>query len=104
MTPDPLLRVDRSSNRFKGDTFLGIPIGELGWFTCLLMGTAAGFAAFFLATFLAILAFLVLNSSGHHLNYNLTYRRFGLPAGLVVGGISLTFLVTSWIRRQITRR
>ena len=104
MTSDPRTRVDRSSTRSKGDTFVGVPIGELGWFTCLLMGTAAGFAAFFAATFLAILTFIILNSSGHHLNYNLTYRRIGLPVGLVVGGISLTYLATSWIRRQITRR
>ncbi len=83
---------------------MGIPIGELGWFTCLLMGTAAGFAAFFAVTFLAILTFLVLNSAGHHLNYNLTYRRFGLPAGLLVGGVSLAYLVNSWTRRQIMRR
>ena len=83
---------------------MGIPIGELGWFTCLLMGTAAGFAAFFAVTFVSIFTFLILNSAGHHLNYNLTYRRFGLPAGLIVGGISLAYLVTSWTRRQITRR
>lgn len=68
------------------------------------MGSAAGFAAFFAVTFLAILSFLILNSAGHQLNYNLTYRRFGLPAGLIVGGISLAYLLTSWVRRQITRR
>ena len=97
-------RADRVAAKPIGDTFVGIPIGELGWFTCVLMGTAAGFAAFFGVTFLAILTFLILNSAGHHLNYNLTYRRIGLPAGLLVGGVSLAYLASSWIRRQITRR
>ena len=104
MTLDPDNRSDRPSAPSRDNTFFGVPIGELGWFSCLLMGTAAGFAAFFAATFLAILAFLILNSTGHTLNYNLTYRRIGLPAGLLVGGISLAYLGTSWARRQITRR
>ena len=30
----------------------GAPVGDLGWFASLLMGTATGFAAFFAATFL----------------------------------------------------
>ena len=104
MNSDPRIRGNSSATRPDGDRFLGVPIGELGWFTRLLMGTAAGFAAFFAATFLAILAFLILNSAGHHLNYNLTYRRVGLPVGLVVGGVALAYLGASWVRRQITRR
>ena len=104
MPQDPHHPRVRTQTKPTGDTFLTIPIGELGWFTCLLMGTAAGFAAFFIATFLAIVTFLILNSAGHHLNYNLTYRRIGLPAGLLVGGVSLAYLGTSWVRRQITRR
>ncbi len=104
MTLDPDNHSDRPSAPPRGDTFFGVPIGELGWFSCLLMGTAAGFAAFFAATFLAIIAFLILNSTGHTLNYNLTYRRIGLPVGLLVGGTSLAYLATSWVRRQITRR
>ena len=104
MTQNPYSRPARVPAKPRGDTFFGIPIGELGWFTCLLMGTAAGFAAFFAVTFLAILSFLVLNSSGHNLNYNLTYRRFGLPAGLLVGGGSLAYMGYSWTRRQIVRR
>ncbi len=104
MSLDPQNRSARPAAKPAGDTFVGVPIGELGWFTCLLMGTAAGFAAFFAATFLAIITFMILNAAGQHLNYNLTYRRIGLPAGLLVGGVSLTYLVTSWVRRQIRRR
>lgn len=104
MTQEPQSSRQRTSSKFAGDTFVGVPIGELGWFTCLLMGTAAGFAAFFAVTFVSIIVFLILNSAGHHLNYNLTYRRIGLPAGLLVGGISLAYLGISWTRRQITRR
>ena len=104
MSAEPHNRLNRDAAKPAGDTFVGIPIGELGWFTCLLMGTAAGFATFFAATFLAIVTFLILNAAGHHLNYNLTYRRIGLPAGVLVGGVSLAYLAFSWTRRQITRR
>ena len=104
MSQPPRNRPGTSAPKTRGDTFAGVPIGELGWFTCLLMGTAAGFAAFFAATFLAIFAFLIMNSTGHHLNYNLTYRRIGLPAGVLVGGVSLGYLAFSWTRRQIRRR
>ena len=38
---------------------LGIPLGDLGWFQSLLMGTAAGFAAFFGVTFVSIISLLV---------------------------------------------
>ncbi len=104
MTQEPHNRLDRTPSLPSDNTFLSIPIGELGWFSCLLMGTAAGFATFFAVTFLAIITFLILNSFGHSLNYNLTYRRIGLPAGLLVGGISLAYLAVSWTRRQIARR
>ena len=86
----------------KGDLF-GIPLSELGWFSCLLTGLATGFAAFFAATFLAIMALLVLNSTGHHIDYAITYRRIGLPVGIVVGLLALGYLGTLWARRHITR-
>ncbi len=44
--------------RRDGELF-GIPLGDLGWFQSLIMGVATGMAAFFLTTFVAIIAMLV---------------------------------------------
>ena len=93
----------RAPSARKGDIF-GIPLRELGWFTCLLIGVASGFAAFFAATFLAIVTLLVLNSAGHHIDYAITYRRIGLPIGLVVGVVALGYLGTLWSKRHLSAR
>jgi hypothetical protein len=83
---------------------LGAPVGDLGWFASLLMGTAAGFAAFFAATFCAIISILIYNSVTHHaVDFALSYRRVGLPVGVVVLAVSLSYLGTLWVRRQIRR-
>ncbi len=63
----------------------GIPLGELGWFQSLLMGTAAGMLAFFLTTFVAIMTILVLNTAAHQtIDFAVSYRDIGLPVGLLV--------------------
>ncbi len=83
-------------------TLLGIPLGDLGWFSSLLMGVAAGFATFFATTFVSIFVFLTYNSTHQHqLDYALTYRRAGLPAGVVVMALSLAYLGTQWARRKL---
>ena len=93
------------SPRKSGPGYLfGIPLGELGWFTSLLMSFALGFAAFFAATFFAIFGFLIYNTSTHHaLDFALTYRRVGLPVGLLVLVLALGYLGTLWVRRQLRR-
>ena len=83
--------------------FFGIPMGDLGWFTSLLMGLATGMAAFFLATFLGIVSILFLSALGHHADYAWSYRRIGLPVGLLVAVLALGYLGTMWVKR-ITRR
>ena len=99
-----------SPERFKpvpgkpqGDLF-GIPLRKLGWFACLLLGVASGFLAFFAATFLAILGLLVFNTAGHQIDYALTYRRVGMPVGLVVGLIALGYLGTLWSKEHLFSR
>jgi ABC-type dipeptide/oligopeptide/nickel transport system permease subunit len=82
---------------------LGIPLGDLGWFQSLLMGVAAGMAAFFGATFLAIVALLVARAAGHPLDFALTYRWVGLPIGAVVMALALGFLAVQWTRRMIRK-
>ena len=85
-------------------TLFGAPIGDLGWFASVLMGTAAGFAAFFAATFCGIVYVLISNSAGHGtLDYSLSYMRVGLPVGILVLVVSLGYLGVLWVRR-ITRR
>ncbi len=93
------------SPRTPGSGYLfGIPLGDLGWFTSLLMSFALGFAAFFAATFFAIFGFLIYNTATHHaLDFALTYRRVGVPVGLLVLVLALGYLGTLWVRRQLRR-
>jgi len=94
-----------SNGRVTGaGTLFGVPIGDLGWFASLLMGTATGFAAFFAATFLGIAGILVYNSSTHrNIDFAYSYLRVGLPVGLLALVAALSYLGTLWVRR-IARR
>lgn len=82
----------------------GVPVGDLGWFATLLMSLATGFAAFFAATFVAIMAILVYNTAGHHtLDFALSYRRIGFPIGVLVAVLAIGYLGSLWVRRQLRR-
>ncbi|MEO6804957.1 MAG: hypothetical protein ABI286_04065 [Edaphobacter sp.] len=82
----------------------GVPVGDLGWFASLLISFALGFAAFFAATFCAIFAILFYNTATHHaIDFALTYRRVGLPAGVVMLVISLAYLGMLWVKRQLRK-
>jgi hypothetical protein len=93
------------SPRASGPGYLfGIPLGDLGWFTSLLMSFALGFAAFFAATFFAIFAVLIYNTATHHtVDFALTYKRVGIPVGLLVLVVALGYLGTLWVRRQLRK-
>jgi hypothetical protein len=89
---------------FGAGYLFGVPLGDLGWFSSLLMSFALGFAAFFAATFCAIFAILIYNTATHHaVDFALTYKRVGLPAGVLVLVITLGYLGTLWVRRQLRR-
>jgi hypothetical protein len=76
-----------------------MPVGGLGWFASLLIGTAAGFAAFFAATFCGIFGILIYNTTTHHaVDFAVSYRLVGLPVGLVVLVLALGYLGTLWVR------
>src|SRR6202453_529988 len=91
-----------SPRTFGAGYLFGVPLGDLGWFTSLLMSFALGFAAFFAATFCAIVGILFYNTATHHaVDFSLTYSRVGLPIGLLVLVVALGYLGTLWIRRQI---
>jgi ABC-type dipeptide/oligopeptide/nickel transport system permease subunit len=88
-----------------GDGYLfGIPVGDLGWFASLLMAVASGFAAFFASTFCAIFAILFWNGLTHaNIDFALSYRAVGLPAGLTVLVAALGLLGTLWVRRMLRK-
>src|SRR5271154_2014220 len=94
-----------TSPRTVGSGYLfGVPLGDLGWFTSLLMSFALGFAAFFAATFCAIIGTLFYNTVTHHaVDFALTYKRVGLPVGLLVLVVTLAYLGTLWVRRQMRK-
>ncbi|RXH58371.1 hypothetical protein [Granulicella sibirica] len=108
MTPTQTSKQTRPASptpRLSGQGyFFGVPVGDLGWFTSLLMATATGFAAFFAATFVGIISLLVYNTAGSHaIDYSFAYKRFGLPIGVVVLFIAYAYLGTLWARRQLRR-
>jgi hypothetical protein len=83
----------------------GIPMGDLGWFQSLLMGTAMGMAAFFASTFCAIMGFLVYMTAAHHTpDFARTYRYVGFPIGLTVLLLSYGYLGFQWARRMARRK
>ena len=98
-------RESSASPRTVGAGYLfGVPLGDLGWFTSLLMSFALGFAAFFAATFCAIIGILFYNTATHHaVDFALTYKRVGLLVGLLVLVTALGYLGLLWVRRQFRR-
>jgi len=95
---------DLGRARREGVIF-GIPLGDLGWFSSLLMGMATGFAAFFLTTFVSIMALLFYRiASGHNPDFAIAYRDIGFPVGLVVLVAALTYLAVLYGRRMRRRR
>jgi len=83
----------------------GVPLGELGLFSSLLMAFAFGFLVFFATCFIAILSLLFYNSAGHHaVNMADSYRYIALPAGLAALGFALVVLLGLWLRRKIAGR
>ncbi len=84
------------------DRLFGIPLGELGLFSSLLIGTATGFIAFFAGTFLAIVGILVYNTATHGtVDFAYSYRRVGLPVGIATLVLSLSYLGTLWVKRKL---
>jgi hypothetical protein len=81
---------------------LGIPLGDFGLFSCVLLSLAAGFFAFFGSCFLAIIGLLLVNSLGHQqINYADSYRFIALPTGLLVMVFGFIFFTSVWLRRRL---
>ena len=82
---------------------LGIPLGDFGFFSALLLALASGFLTFFASCFVAILALLCWNIVGHnHVNYADSYRYVAFPLGLAVLAVGLVFFTGAWLRRRLS--
>ncbi len=83
-----------------GEGYLfGTPVHGMGWFASLLISVAAGFAAFFASTFLAIFALLFYNAVAHSaIDFNVTYRDVGLPVGLIVMALAFIYMGRLWVK------
>jgi hypothetical protein len=68
------------------------------------MSFALGSAAFFAATFLAIVGTLIYSTATHRTpDFALTYKWGGLPVGVLVLVAALAYLGTLWVRRQLRK-
>jgi hypothetical protein len=83
--------------------FFGIPLGDLGLATSILMAFSVGFISFFLFTFLAIIGVSIYNGMGHKVDLADSYKYISLPAACVVLLASLVFFGTLWLRRKLNR-
>ena len=98
------IELQGSPRTLGGGYLFGVPVGDLGWFASLLMGLASGFMAFFAGTFLGIVGIALYNSMTHRgMNLSLSYKWFGLGAGVTVMVISLSYLGMLWARRQLRK-
>src|ERR1700722_2695691 len=86
-----------------GARFFGVPLGDFGFFTSVLMAFTVGFLSFFLFTFLAIFGLMIYNGMGHQVDYAASYKYISFPAGCVVLTASLIFFGSLWLRRKLSR-
>ena len=81
---------------------LGIPLGDFGFLSSILLAFATGFLAFFSSCFVAIFALLFWNTLGHHsVNYADSYLFVAFPLGVVVTAAGLVFFTGAWLRRRM---
>ena len=73
---------------------LGIPLGDFGFFSSLLLSFASGF--------LAIVTLLCWNLIGHnHVDYADSYLYVAMPTGAAVLAVALVFFIGTWLRRRL---
>lgn len=81
----------------------GIPAGDFGLFASTLIAVSLGFIAFFGVTFFSIFGLMIYNGAGHHhVTLDASYKYIGLPAGILVLGLSFVTLLGIWLRRKLT--
>jgi hypothetical protein len=90
-----------STNSTTGKIF-GVPLGDFGFISSLLLALTAGFLTFFLTTFLAIIGIMIYNGMGHSMNYADSYKLISFPIACVMLAASLIFFATLWLRRKFS--
>jgi hypothetical protein len=88
---------------FLNGYVFGAPLGDLGWFASLLIGLATGMAAFFFATFLGIVGLLIMLSTGHKVDFALSYRIIGFPIGVTVMVLAVSYMAMLWVKRILRK-
>jgi hypothetical protein len=96
--------LSRLPSQQVGTRVFGIPLGDFGFFTSVLMAVTVGFLSFFLFTFLAIVGVMIYNGMGHQMDYAASYKYISFPAACVVLVASLIFFATLWLRRKTSGR
>jgi TRAP-type C4-dicarboxylate transport system permease small subunit len=87
----------------RSGKIFGIPLGDLGLFSSLLIAFAFGFLVFFLTCFVAIFGLLFYNEAGHHtVDMAYSYRYVAFPAGLIALAVALVVLLGFWVRRKLS--
>ena len=82
---------------------MGIPLGDFGFFSSILLSLASGFMAFFASCFLAIVSFLIWKGVSHQpVNFADTYLYVALPVGLLVMVLAFVFFTGTWLKRKLT--
>jgi len=90
------------TRRFGGGTILGFPLEGFGLFSGLLLAFAAAFFTFFATTTIAIFCLLGWNLIGHHaVDFAVSYRYVGFPAGVLVLIVALPVFGTVWFRAKM---
>jgi hypothetical protein len=103
MSARELSSVPRMPSGDRTGRFLGIPLGDLGFFSSLLIAFAFGFLVFFATCFVSIFSLLFYNSAGHHaVNMSDAYKYAAFPAGLAALALALVVLLGFWVRRKIS--
>jgi len=85
-----------------GARFFGIPVGDFGFFTSVLMAFTVGFMSFFLFTFLAIVGLMIYRGMGHQVDLSASYKYISFPAACVVLAASLIYFGSLWVRRKVS--
>ncbi len=107
-----MISVQNASSGFASDVtgqketrIFSIPIGRLGFISRLMIGGACGFLAFLVTFFFAIIGVAIYDSAnGISLaNLNVAYLYIAAPVGILVMAASLTYLITGWVRRKMSR-
>lgn len=85
---------------YTGPRLLGAPVGDFSVLQTLLITAATGVAAFFAATFLAIMTILVLTeASSRKIDFSIAYKWVGLPVGLAMLLVTAGYLGMLLVRR-----